>query len=491
LTRERPRADSLVPLLLTGLALGFRLSTISLQPLSADEAMHLQPLGFWEMVHLDLAFNPPLFRLLVRLSTLFSPTAAAARFVPLAAGVATIPVLYFVARRHLTPMGATFATLLLAIHPWHIRHSQTVRAYALLTLLWLLSVAHTCVVADASPESTGRAQLLRHMGIALLLLLTHYLGFILLAIEVVVLLLHRQWRYAFSLSGLMAGVAVALAPLLAFGTAEKITGSSVAYTSGLPFLAAELQSVATPGGLSLLAVWSLAGAGLATRRLRLPATLTLSLLLAVPLLGLAMPIEVRYALPALPLVLLLAGGGASRLLASPGQIRRAGTILIMLLAALGIAYLIPTYYRAPEDPRPAAERHRDLVHEAAPFSRLVDQYRSRQSDDVTLPMVLVGRGRVEHQVLYHLGGGRYPTARVQSSGDRTRNYAGVDFQLMVHESPTPPREACPQWPEPPFVLLFEAPLSCDLPATCQPVDSAVRFYLYDCSVRSHTEERVP
>ncbi len=483
MSRERLRADTLVPLLLTALALGFRVITISLQPLSADEAMHLQPLTLWEMVNLDLAFNPPLFRLLVRAATLFSPTPFAARLLPLVAGVATVPILYFVARRHLNSTGAAFAAFLLAIHPWHIRHSQTVRAYALLTLLWLLSVAHTWAATDGSSHRTSRGHQLRHFIVALLLLLTHYLGFVLLAFEVAALLLHRKWRAALPLMVLLIAMSLALSPLLAFGTSAKLAGAGVAYTSGLPFLLSALQCLATPGGLSLLALCIMAGAGLATRPLRIPGSLASALLCALPLLGLAMAIEVRYALPALPLVLLLAGGGASRLLQHPSRARKVATLLAMALGAIGIAYLIPTYYRAPTDPRPASQHHRDLVHEAAPIDQLVERYRANSGDHLPPSLVLVGRGRVEHQVLLALGNNRYPSVTVDPDEGHGRIYHGDDFELVVHESPSPPLEACPQWPELPFMLLFEAPLTCDLPTTCQPLESAVRFNLYDCSAR--------
>jgi hypothetical protein len=249
--------------------------------------------------------------------------------------------------------------------------------------------------------------------------------------------------------------------------------------------------MATPGGLSLLAVWALTVAGLATSSLRLPGTLALGLIVAIPLLGLAMPIEVRYALPALPLVLLLAGGGASHLLNANGTLRRVGAGLLILLGGLGISYLIPTYYRAPEDSRPAIERHRDLVHEAAPLGQLVASYRSRQEGDNSLPLVLVGRGRIEHQLLVHLGNASYPTVTKDRSDDGSRTYTGEDFQLIVHDSPVSPLEACPKWPEPPFVLLFEAPLTCDLPTTCQLIDSAVRFNLLDCSARFPALGRKP
>lgn len=490
--RERSHADIVVPLLLAALALSLRIATITSQPLSGDEAMHLQPLGLWDMVRLDLALNPPLFRLLVRLCTLISPTPLAARIVPLVAGVAAVPVLYLVARRHLPMVGATFASLLLALHPWHIRHSQTVRAYALLTLLWLLSAAHTWSSVSAVEEVPQRRAVVRHLAIAAALLFTHYLGFALLAIEVAILVLHRRWRHALLLSGLVVLTAAALAPVLGFGAHEKLSGATAFYTSGLPFLMAVLQAMATPGGLSLLAVWALAVTGAVVPGMRPVTLLTAGALLAIPVLGLVMPIEIRYALPALPFLLVLAGRGASLLLATRRPVRRVGAAAVLLLAVAGTAYLIPTYYRAPIDPRTALERHRDLVHEAAPLPALVQRYRSIGNAS-SPPLVLMGRGRVAHQVLVALGGGRYPDAAVVSQGPTTKCHTGEDFTLIAHESPGAPGEACPHWPEPPFALLFEAPLFCDLPAVCRPLESAVRFSLHDCPAhpRVRTREVTP
>ena len=480
---RRPRADYFILFLLTLLALGLRVATITAQPLSGDEAMHLQPLGLWEMAHLDLAFNPPLFRLLVRLCTMVSATPLAARLVPLLAGVATIPLLFFVLRRHLSLAAASWATLFLAIHPWHIRHCQTVRSYTLLTFLWLLSVAHTWSAIADSPARTTRTAMGRHLSIALLLLCTHYLGFMLLAMEIAILLAHRRWRLGLPLAALVGLAAVALGPLLGFAAGAKFAGSAAPYTAGFPFVGTALMTMATPGGLSLLAVWLLVAVGGLKSEVRILAWLAGGWLLAVPLIGLAIPIELRYALPALPLVLALAGHGAAKLCSTGGTIRKCAGAGITLLACAGIAYLIPTYYRAPLDPRPASERHRDLVHDATPIADFVQTYLALKSTSQSGPLVLVGRGPVEHQVLLALGGGRYPDVTTHSLTATKRSYRSAGFQLHVHESPHRPAEPCPPWPELPFALLVEAPFACDLPTTCQTKQSGGQFTLHHCPRR--------
>lgn len=486
---RRFTADRLIPLLLTLLAFGLRFATITTQPLSGDEAMHLQRLSFLEMVNLDLAFNPPLFRLLVRLCTMVSPTPLAARLIPLLAGVATVPLLFLVARRHFSLSAASLAGLLLAVHPWHIRHSQTVRAYTLLTLMWLLSVAHTWSATSRPPGSPSRTTIIRHLAIALLLLSTHYLGFVMLSLEIACLLVHGKWRHGLPLVALVTCAALAIGPLLGLAAGEKFRVTASLYTSGLPFLLTELITMATPGGLSLLAVWLLVALGGLDMELRVPACLAGGWLATVPLLGLAMPIELRYALPALPLVLLLAGRGAATLLNSSRLSRRLAAVAVICLATAGIAYLLPTYYRAPLDPGTALASHRDLVHDAASVSVLVERFRETASSRQGTSLVLVSRGPTEHQVLLSLGGGSYPEVSATGSGLSARSYRGIDFLLLVHDSPAPPEQPCPQWPELPFSLLFESPLACDLPGTCEAAHSSGKYTLLSCPRRPHRGPR--
>jgi 4-amino-4-deoxy-L-arabinose transferase-like glycosyltransferase len=61
--------------------------------------------------------------------------------VPAAAiGVLTIPALYYLAKKALDPAVALFASLLLAISPWHLYWSQNARFYTALLLFYTLSL---------------------------------------------------------------------------------------------------------------------------------------------------------------------------------------------------------------------------------------------------------------------------------------------------------------------------------------------------------------
>jgi mannosyltransferase len=83
--------------------------------------------------------HPPLYFALVKLTSYLVPELIAGRAISAVAGIATILVLYAVARRLLQPPAAVLASLCLAISPLHIWYSQEARPYALVGLLVALS----------------------------------------------------------------------------------------------------------------------------------------------------------------------------------------------------------------------------------------------------------------------------------------------------------------------------------------------------------------
>ncbi len=90
--------------------------------------------------------HPPLYYLLLRGWMLLTGDGeAAVRALSLLFGVATVPVVYLLARRLLAPASAVAAALLLALSPFHVRFAQEARMYTLLTFnaaLALLALAH-------------------------------------------------------------------------------------------------------------------------------------------------------------------------------------------------------------------------------------------------------------------------------------------------------------------------------------------------------------
>lgn len=100
--------------------------------------------------------NPPLHPILLGLwARAFGDGDAALRAFSALAGALSLPVLWAVARR-LVPAGAALlATFLFAISPLHVALAQEARAFALVTLLGLLSVLALLRAVD-QPRSTVR-----------------------------------------------------------------------------------------------------------------------------------------------------------------------------------------------------------------------------------------------------------------------------------------------------------------------------------------------
>ncbi len=471
------RGETPLLVLLTLAALVLRLLTLGEQPLSADEAMHLQGLGILEMLRLDLHVNPPLFRLLVRGMTAISPTPLMARMVPMAAGVATVPILFTLARRRVGLPAATLATVLLVIHPWHIRHSQTLRSYSLLTLLFLMSVTLTWSSGRSEGGPPWRPPV-RHALLAILLTSTHYLGFILLMGEIAVLLWQRHWRHGGTVLLAVAASAALWGSAIGAGTAAKLAGSPP-YVAGMDFLMDLTVALTCPGGLAYLATWLLAAYGIWRLKPRVPQVLLACATLPVVVLGGFMPIELRYALPALPLLLLLVGAGGQALWHHrPTPRWRTATAILAGLSVLGTGYLLPLYYAAPEAPEAAVLAHRDLVHEATLTGDLVADIA-----DPHVPLVVIGRGQVSHQLLLMTHDNHYPEVVHTMLADGTESFEAPNLTLTFVPAPDAVQPVCPALPEPPFSLLVEAPYPCDLPAHCAPLEPRKGFLTARCSRR--------
>jgi len=89
--------------------------------------------------------HPPLFYLAMHYWRLLGEEEATARALSAILSTATIPVMYFVARRFLGVASAVVTVILLAMSPFHLRFAQEMRMYALLcfNVSWaLLALAH-------------------------------------------------------------------------------------------------------------------------------------------------------------------------------------------------------------------------------------------------------------------------------------------------------------------------------------------------------------
>ncbi len=188
-----------VPLALAGIVLGgaaLRFAALTGQSFWYDEAV--SALLARGSVH-DLATgrlrdlgNPPLHALLLHgWSLLFGSGDAALRALSATAGVLAIPLLFSIARRLAGERVALAAAALLAFEPFQVYLAQEARAFALATLLALLTV-ETLQRATRNPEATRWWA--AHAASAFALAWTHYFGFFLLLGELAAVAARRDRR---------------------------------------------------------------------------------------------------------------------------------------------------------------------------------------------------------------------------------------------------------------------------------------------------------
>lgn len=167
------------------------------------------------------------------------------RFLSALAGVATIPVAYFVGRDLRDERAGTIAAALVAVNPMLLWYSQEARAYALLGFFCALSLLY-CV--RALQEGEKRDFTLWGVFSALALA-THYFAVFPLVAEVV-LLARRRGRAILSGLWIVALAVVLLAPLaihqMSYGHAEWIGKFSLGHRLaevGITFMVGETGDI--------------------------------------------------------------------------------------------------------------------------------------------------------------------------------------------------------------------------------------------------------
>ncbi len=429
------------------------------QPLDADEAMHLFPLGFHDTVALDLRNNPPLFRLLVQWITNIERTTWWARGVPFVAGVATVPAAFVLARRHLGAASALTAAAVLACHPWHIRHSQTLRSFTLLTLLLIVSylLGSLCKNGNKTRHLAGQS------ASQVAALLTHYLAAPAILLETVTTGRRQGWKRALALVAAPALVLVVLLPVVLAGAEGKIArGSNLAGPGLWSFLRGLPTAFFARGGLSLAFSVSALALGLYHRASRPLILHGLIFIAAVGVAGFFIPVEVRYCLPALPFLIIGACHGAvesmARLRAAGRQRSAAAGVACALVAWGGIVFPLPVYYDLQTQPL-IAGYHPDLNRTEEDLDSLAAAI---TSDSGSAPVtVAVGLGGPQHHRLaVALHRGRYPGEASLSdlSGASVLTHEG--HTLINLDRWPPPADAAAGWrrqpPTPGFYVIAPA-----------------------------------
>ncbi len=334
-------------LIITGLALAIRFSTLSLQSFWLDEAYteHLVHLGFGAMLSAipKSESTPPLYYVIAWGQThVFGYSEFALRSVSALAGAATAAVVYALAARVSGMRAAVIAGLLVTVSPLMVWFSQEARAYSLAALLATASVLCLTIYLD----TLDRRWLGAWAATAALGLCTHYFVAFVVLPELAWLVWRHRARREVQLSvGLVVLVALALVPLAlaqrGTGHADYIAqGSLTTRTLQVPkqFLigyASPLQALTGPLAVALVltgALWPLIRDRATVSR---GAALTLAAGLCCVLAPIALALvgvdflDTRNMLPALPALIAVAAVGFAAPRSWPWGAAAAGALAVL------------------------------------------------------------------------------------------------------------------------------------------------------------------
>jgi hypothetical protein len=250
LARSRSRTFWVVAgLTLAGAALRF--ATLGIQSYHHDEivtATRILPGGFLQAMEAvgSSESAPPLYYALAWLWTQLTGTGEfGLRSLSALAGVATVPVAFWLGAELRDRRAGIAAAALVAVNPMLLWYSQEARAYALLTLLTALSVLYFVRALD---RGTRRDFVLWGVFSALALA-THYFAAFPVAAEAL-WLLYRRRRETVPGLAVVAGAGLLLAPLamhqMSIGHAEWIGNFSLGHRlweTGLTFMLGETGDI--------------------------------------------------------------------------------------------------------------------------------------------------------------------------------------------------------------------------------------------------------
>ncbi|MGN6371853.1 MAG: glycosyltransferase family 39 protein, partial [Solirubrobacteraceae bacterium] len=189
--------NRLLPVAIVLLAALLRLATLGRQSLWFDEAftpVHVIHDSLGATLHsiTQTENTPPLWYVLDwGVSRVLGDGAVALRLLSALAGIATVPVVWAIARRLGGARAALVAALLVAVNPLFVWYSQEARAYGLFVLT--ASLAMLCFLRALERPTAGRLGLFALSGS--LALLSHYFAVFLLA-PMVLWLAWEMWQSA-------------------------------------------------------------------------------------------------------------------------------------------------------------------------------------------------------------------------------------------------------------------------------------------------------
>jgi len=348
---------------LTALGAVLRFATLGVQAYHHDEivtASRVLRVGFGHAMD-AVGFSesaPPLYYALAWIWTQFAGTGEwGLRSLSAVAGVATIPVAYFVGRELRGARAGVIAAALIAVNPMLLWYSQEARAYSLLALFCALSLLFCVRALQADRDEGGKRDFVLWGVFSALALATHYFAVFPLLAEVA-LLLRRRGRAAWPGLWIVGIAAALLAPLayhqMSYGHAEwigkftlghRLGETAIAFTVGetgdIIGRAEKVWPALLPLALILVAFALIAWRG--TRGERRAAAIPLAVgaaAIGIPLLLALGPggkdfVLSRNLLPALvPLLLAVAVALAVE------RVRRLGTAVAVLLVAYSLGFCV-------------------------------------------------------------------------------------------------------------------------------------------------------
>jgi hypothetical protein len=200
------RPESVAFSILFAAFIGIRLWNLTTFCLDSDEIFSLlcarfNPAGLLHAVRVDVVHPPLWYFLLWIWRGIGGESLLWMRLLPFLISVAAlVPAWILLRQLNLTAGARILALALLAINDYQVFHARYLRMYALLFLLSLVSAA----VFNVFLEHATRKQLVALTGINLLLVYTHYYGWMVVAVEA----LHLLWIDRGKLKRFLAGTAI-------------------------------------------------------------------------------------------------------------------------------------------------------------------------------------------------------------------------------------------------------------------------------------------
>ncbi len=306
--------------------------------------------AMWRVVRADV--HPPLFYLLARLDRIFGDSDLAVRAPSLVFALLALIAGWRLARELFGPGTALVATLLVALHPWHVYLSQEARSYP---LLWFALTA-AWLGAWRWCERGARGDGALYVVGAAVAVWTHYLALVLLAAPALwgAIALAREPGRLGRLGGwvlLNLLVAACFAPIapLAWAQLHRLEGSHWLLPPGPAELLDTWRRFAFGSVRVLAPAALLALVPLLDRRARRPASLLLAVGPLAVLLCWALGARglrvfaYKYMLFAVAPFLTLVAAGALRL---PGRLLRAAVVVALAAFAAHALALQPPYPEA-------------------------------------------------------------------------------------------------------------------------------------------------